>query len=207
MTLTRGRDLESKADDLRAEGKYELAAEYYSIAAFECFGDSIPSVNGETASFGEELLLESVLCNAIAGNETSRQNRASMGVLIAEDIIDRELSEEFQDQYDRSRKGAWYEFIGDFKLAGKLGDHETWYDKAEQQYLQHGDPSVSLAEQEHLNLFTFYRVVMDYSECDDPGPIPTEGTTFSDWIEMKRSNLPSLIESAIKNVADECDDA
>lgn len=207
MTLARGRDLESKADDLRDEGNYEVAAEYYWIAAFECFGDSIPSVYGETASFGAELLLECTFCNGIAGREVRRQNRASIGVLIAEDIIDREPSKEFRDQFDRSRKGAWYEFIGDFKLTGNLGPHEVWYEKAEQEYRQHGDPSVSLAEQEHLNLFTFYRVVMNHSECDESEQIPPEGATFSDWIEMKRSNLPSLIERAIEDITDECGDS
>jgi len=199
MTLDRGRDIETKADALRRKGEYAEAGEYYSMAAFECFGDSIPSGYGETISFGQELLLESCLCFAVAGLESRRKNRANIGVLTSEDIIERDLPREPDSSYDRSRIGAWYEFIGDFILVGSLGDAREWYDRAEEVYRKNGNPETSLAEQEHLNIFTFFRTASNVLITDDREiEIPR---TLIAWLQYKRDRLPTLLDRL-----DECDE-
>lgn len=152
------------------------------------FGETVPTQFGQTVGIGQELLLESTLCFGLGTSEIRRENRASIGVLVAEDMVERSDNTPSDNYYDRARKGAWYEFIGDFHVVADLGDPAYWYDQAETIYRENADPAVSLAEQEHLALFTFYRVVLRGVGESVDEVMPREWT-LTDWIALKRSNF------------------
>lgn len=191
MTMTRARELESQADERRKGGKYREAAEAYEAAAFECLGDSPGSKAGGTVSSGAELLLEATLCYALAGHESERANRAQIGVLIARNAVDHLKDRDFPSKYDEAKVGAWYEFIGDFKLIGGLEDYDEWYDRAQQVYLDSDDPSSTLAEQAHLNLFKFFRLTRRGVGISDPQVCTSNEPTLTEWLSKKQSELPS----------------
>ncbi|WP_372480097.1 hypothetical protein ACAH01_02135 [Halomicrobium sp. HM KBTZ05] len=189
-----GNSLASTADSIRAEGRFTDAAEYYSRAAFECFGDGVSAPYGITTSFGEQYLLESATCHLISGNQNRLENRAKIGILVAEDVLNRECDQRLTSAYDQARRGAWYEFIGDFRLL-RGDDPSRSYDQARNMYQKFGDPPASLAEQEHLNLFAFYRSVLRIADGD---PMVQQETidegSLCEWVDHKESTLPESIE-------------
>lgn len=197
MTVTRARELESQADERRKAGAYHEAAEAYEAAAFECLGDSPGSKAGGTVSSGAELLLEATLCYALAGRESERANRSRIGVLVAENAVEHLREQDLPSEYDRAKVGAWCEFVGDFRLIGGLGGYDEWYDQAEQVYRDAGDPSSSLAEQAHLNLFTFYRLVRRGVGVNNTQEA-TDGVSLTKWLSLKRSDLPSDLSTLME---------
>ena len=114
----------------------------------------------------------------------------------AEDGAPQQVERDADDDggQDRARRGAWYEYIGDFRCIGEIGDPDTAYEHAIAVYEEAGDPDTECSEQEHWYTMAVYREVARAADTD-PGPIDSmdDDRTLSDWVERKRTTYPSLL--------------
>lgn len=183
-----------EARERRRDGEYEAAGDYYTIAAHRGYAKTLP----DSPWFGAGLfhLERAALCYELAGLSERRTNRCQQGILIAEDMIDRVFAESPEYYVDRARRGVWYEYIGDFRLIGDLGDPSSAYDEAIAVYEDGDDPDTFYAEQEQTPLMLHYTQVAE-AVGRDPEPIDSfeNDLTFVDWVQRKRDTYPELLEA------------
>jgi len=195
MTGGNTRDHWEQAKELRQKGEFVEAGDYYTVAAYGYLGEDLPGRFGVRISHGASGLQRAALCYRLASRRGRCQNRAKQGILIAEDMLDRVFVGDPPDNhYDRARRGAWHEYIGDFQLMADLADPTDAYEQAIAVYEDAGDPGTGYAEQEHGFLIWLYQSVGSAVGCDiDPIDTGLNDLTFSDWVAMKRENLPSFL--------------
>lgn len=183
------------ADELRNADQYIEAGEYYTLSAYGRFGLSVPNTYGTKVSLGMAALLRGAVCYRVGGRLDRCQNRCRQGILVAEDMIERVFDMEPPDYpYDRARRGAWHEYVGDFRCIGDVGDPDAAYERAIEVYLEAGDSDTICSEQEHWYTMAVYREVANAVDAD-PGPIDDHRNdmTLSDWVERKQTTYPALL--------------
>lgn len=79
-------------------------------------------------SLGLVEALKASLCYRLDGNDQRAQNRCKQGIIVTEELRDYVATYEVQ-------KALANEITGDFRLVGGIGDYETSYDEARQDYL------------------------------------------------------------------------
>uniref|UniRef100_A0A8A2VJK4 Uncharacterized protein n=2 Tax=Haloterrigena alkaliphila TaxID=2816475 RepID=A0A8A2VJK4_9EURY len=104
--------------------------------------------------------------------------------------------------YDRARRGVWYEYIGDFRCIGNVGDPAAAYEEAIEVYEAADDPDTGYSEQEHCYTMAVYREVAKAAD-KDPGPIDDfdNDLTLTKWVEKKQESYPSLLENVSQSGA------
>lgn len=119
-----------------------------------------------------------------------------MGILVAEDVRARISGEPIPENfYDHARRGAWDEYIGDFRVIGGIEGSDEAYESAKEVYESAGDPETGFAEWEHTRLLDYFRQVAklaDYDE-DELGRVNTK-LPLSEWVKYKQENLPKILE-------------
>lgn len=185
-----------RANELRTNGDYVEAGEYYSLAAYCRFGERPPDSYGINMSAGQVNLLRAAICYRVGGRSDRCRTRCRQGELIAEEMIDRVFSMDPPEyHYDRARRGVWYEYLGDFRCIGEIGDPDRAYERAIVVYEDAGDPGTECSEQEHGYTMAVYREVARAVD-QDPGPIDSmrNELTLTDWVAAKRETYPSLLD-------------
>lgn len=151
------------------------------------------------------------VCYGLAEDQFRCVNRCQQGVLVAEDLLDHALSGEPPSNfYDRARRGAWYEYMGDFALIARevADEHVTvrysddespgdLYERAKEIYVEAGDPGLTAVEADNDRALTFFTFVargadFDLSQLETMRTYETEAT-LSEWIDYKHQELPKLL--------------
>lgn len=181
-------------------GEYEQAGDLYTLGGFEHFSERVPDPFAWNVARGEFYLSKACVCYAITGMNSRQKNRAQHGILIAEDMIERFESTDFEADFDAMRKGAWFEYVGDFMLLSGNKGYDEWYERARETYLKYNDPPVGQSEQDHRRLIRFFELLLD----DLPGEELEEWhnekafATFSEWIEFKRHRISEALDTIIE---------
>lgn len=197
MTHEHSRRRREIAHEYREKGRLNDAGDYFTLAAYEYLGEC-PLTSGRTISHAEYYLLQSAVCYRIDENWNRCENRCHQGILIAEDVLESvKRADKPENFYDRARRGALYEYIGDFRTVGELGEAREAYDNASQIYQNAGDPNTGYSEQEHMWLMEFFDLVASAVNdgLDDKWRSLLSDTTFSEWVEYKRERLPTLLDA------------
>lgn len=187
------------ADAYREEHRYAKSGEFYSVAAYEYLGDGPPSIPGTKYSHGLFALLLGSTCFRLAGQLARCENRCRQGLLVAEDMLHMYGEErEVSNDYEYARKGAWHEFIGDFRTLGGLTDAEIAYDTAEQIYRAANNPPTAHREQEHMWLMRYLELVAGETLDSTKYRRIIRQTTLLDWLAYKRQELPTVLEAVFE---------
>lgn len=128
----RARELSNQAGELRANNRLVEAGEQFTLAAYEYAGDHVlnpPSHHGVAIL---KTMISAALCYRMAGYEERGINRCEMGELIIEDVFDRYEKTGYSPEYnyDRARKGVFYELLGHLRIVAGRDDAEEAFDQA-----------------------------------------------------------------------------
>lgn len=113
------------AHERRRAGAFEEAGDYYSFEAYTSIGRS--EFHEYEVGAGVAHMLYAVICYRLAGNEKRAENRCRQTVLVLEDLRESILEADIAI-------GLAYEFEGDVRLLGGLGEHEAAYGQARSHY-------------------------------------------------------------------------
>lgn len=200
MTWKQGSEYAKTADEKRQNGRFIEAGDYYTQATYEYLGHSGARPNRSESPKGLHYLALASVCYRLGNREDYSQNRCQQGVLIAESISERDLSHNPSpsNQYEIARRGAWFEYIGDFRVLGDLDDPDGAYEAAKEVYLDAGNPNFAIIEQEHLRLVELVRKIGTATEYDLEELYRLQrhydGGTLIEWVDYKREHLPKLLE-------------
>lgn len=195
MTLEKAWEHDETADNYRQQGMFHEAGDYYTIAAYEYLGTS-PPTTGLSISHPVYVLLQAAVCYRLDDDFDRAVNRCHQGILISEDVLERVMEAETPENiYDDARRGAIYEYIGDFRVVGELNGVDEAYDNAIHIYQGAGDPETNYSEQEHMRLMDFFDLIATTVSdgLDTSWRRSLSGLTFTDWAEYKREKLPELL--------------
>ncbi len=119
----------------RERGAFDEAGTYYTLAAYEKLGESGFETGMQATDLGIGLhaMLSAALCFRLADDMDRCRNRCRQGICVAEDLRDHVFE-------DDPSKGLAWEFVGDFRLVGEIGDHDAAYDRAEALYGDEKEP-------------------------------------------------------------------
>jgi len=194
----RARELQTEAESLRSADDLTEAGYTYTLAAHEYAGAAtrvFPEPGSQELALRE--LLKAATCYRIGGDEFRTQNRCDLGILLAEDHFEyiNEVGYE-EGTFAALRRGAWPEFIGDFRTIAERGDADEAYEQAISIYESAGDFEFVCAEQEHMALTVFVESIRRGLGQDVPEEAPERrgfGYSFSEWVKYKREQLPELL--------------
>lgn len=185
----------------RNEGAFGEAADSYAAGGFVRVGSSFPfePSRGPGMSAGLANLLCSAVCHRLADHSERARGRCEQGVSLAAEMADRSERDETADnEYDRARRGAWSEYVGDFRLVGGLSAHEAAYDEAVEIYHAAGDPLTGYAEWEHMRLMDLFNDVSVGSghERTDWCTFDPE-RTLTEWVTYKTERFGSYLDELV----------
>jgi len=195
MAYESARKHKEVANEYRRAEEFSEAGDYFTTAAYAYLGDSPPKT-GLGITNAEYCLLQAVVCYRLGDQFSRAVNRSRQGILIAEDVLDRVLAAETPENvYDRARRGALYEFIGDFRVVGDLDGADEAYDAAVEIYEEAGDPTTGYSEQERMRLMDFLDLVGTAvgEELEASWRTGQHNSTFTEWVAYKRDQLPSVV--------------
>lgn len=213
MTIDGGAEYRELADGNWENNKFAAAANQYSSAAFEYFGER--KVNW-TAK-GLQMLLQAALCYRLTSNEQKVSFCQNLVEAVSYDAID---SHEFPPadseheknepwyRYEIAVEGGWYEYIGDIRTISSSQNSPEAYERALEIYEQTDDLDLGYSEQVHNRLFDFYCNVAikagESNSCDKIRKMSflENDSTFSDWVHYKRDTLPDHITLLIQGMSE-----
>ncbi len=187
----------AEAERYREDGEFATAGEYYAVAGHGYLDVEPPSLPGIRESNAVlQFLLACTACR-IAERRTRTENLGRQGALVVADMINRiESTAVPSNDYDHARRGAWYEYLGDFRLVGEFDDPSDAYEAAERVYQAAGDPDSGYAEQEHMRLMSFYNSIAFAVGSDEPEWSSfRHDTTLSEWLSHKRQHLSGVLSA------------
>lgn len=186
----------------RRSGDFVEAGEQYTAVAHQYFSAWPDDRRGKKISQGAYFLLLAGTCYRLGGRTDRATARCEQGVLIAEEWLDRTKDLGGSAAYDRARYAAWHEYVGDFRLLGSLDGATEAYERAEQVYLDEGDPPLAHREQEHMWLVEFFEQVRHGAGSDDDEWQQfLREATLSNWVEYKRDHLPDALNELVSQSA------
>lgn len=206
MTTENGRERRKSAKDHLEANEVGNAGEEYVQAAFEYLGAG--GSNWQAKAL--QMLLQAMVCYQIDGNDRKVGFGGDLGETLALDaaeshspypVEEESKKEEAWYLYDCSIKGAWYEYVGDFRLVRGADDYDEMYDRAIDIYERNGDLVLGYTEQPHNRLFDFYcnvtRGIDRRDECNHIRTMkrPVRDETLTSWVEYKRETLPGYLET------------
>jgi len=164
MSPEKNRNHRVKAEGLRADEQYVEAGEYFSTAAYARLGESPPTGYGKNLSRALRHPLSASICYRLGGKHAQYKNRCKEGIMLSEEMKDRLNTCLRENPYDQARRGAWDEFIGDFKIILESQEYLESYNAAKNIYKSIEDFDLGFAEQEHLELIRFCEDMLRASE-------------------------------------------
>lgn len=196
MTVDAGKEKANRAKRHHKNGEYEQAADLYTEAAFEYTGrDGLE--HSIAMADGLRYLVLSAACLRLADMDSQSKHRCAIGARISEAVSERamELPKE-GNSYDQSVRGVWFEFEADFKTVGNLPGIEDALSRAEEFYLESGDPETSSFEQYHMIASAFTKMAYrgTQTETDELDEVLSYPSTLTDWIDFKRRRMPELLD-------------
>lgn len=199
MTWEQGSEYVDIADEKRQNKQFVEAGDYYTQATYEYLGQGGSKPNRSTSSKGLHYLAMGSICYRLANRFDWCENRCQQGVLIAESISERALSHRpSSNQYEIARRGAWAEYVGDFRILADLDNAADAYEVAKEVYREADDPKLAVIEQEHMRLVELLRKIGVAAEYDLEELYSLQqhydGGTFTDWLDYKREHLPKVLE-------------
>lgn len=200
MTKDGAHEHKSKAEDCRENGEFEQAGEHFTAAAYEEFG-ILPSRRFyQHRSHGLYYLLHAAVCYRLAELDDRCHNRCEQGRLICEDVQARVMELPTpENDYDRVRRGAWDEFIGDFYVIAGQECAEAAYDRARSTYETADEIHLGFAEWEHLHLIWFFEsLALAVNQNLDTWYDRKSELSFPEWIDHKREQLPAYYDRLIQ---------
>lgn len=203
MTWKQGSEYADTADDKRQNKQFVEAGDYYTQATYEYLGESGPNPDRSKSSKGLHYLAMGSICYRLGDRYDSCRNRCKQGALIAESFSERAMNQKpTSSQYEIARRGAWAEYIGDFRILGGLDDADEAYEVAKDVYREAKDPRLAIIEQEHMRLVELLRKIGTATEYD-LGELYRlqrhhEGGTLTDWVDYKREHLPKVLDRLLK---------
>lgn len=197
MTVERRRELADEADSLAVEGEFGEAADTYVRAGFEEAGTFF----GKSSHAIElRMLYKGCLCYRLAGQKRQYRSIARIGIEFSEEYAARmKAKPEPSHPPDRARSGVWHEFVGDFRLVGKLGDAGEAYDRAKEIYQEVGDPSADFVEGPIKSSQAIFGDTVLHAGEDDELIDESRQRKLTEWVEYKREHLPELIDSIVSS--------
>ncbi|MFC7046963.1 hypothetical protein ACFQH6_17540 [Halobacteriaceae archaeon GCM10025711] len=196
MTSEQSARYREEAHELRRAGEFEAAGNLYTRAAFEGLGVNEFTL-GNTSRYLRPLL-SAATCYRLAGDERTCRYRCQVGALLAEEIGERLLARSTpENAYDNARRGAWFEFVGDFRLLGGLDGADDAYERAKEIYREAGDPETADSEVVHgVLLGYFYDVAAAVGHDTETFNLEVSlRYPFSEWVEYKQAYLPDLLDT------------
>lgn len=190
-----GHEWAERADQYREEGDLATAGDNYTTSGYAHLSEGLPTRYCSHVSWALYRLLVAGVCFRMAEEVERCQNRCKQGVLIAEDTGKRvkEL-DSASNAYDQARRGAWQEFIGDFRLVGDIDGANEAYDLAKDWYEHAGDPSSGLSEQEHMRLHDFFRnVALSRGHDAEEWEHVETSASLTTWVDYKTKHLPGYL--------------
>lgn len=183
-----------KRGDYRSAGEQYVASGFGHLMAFRDLGDD--SIAPKEFGRATQMLFLGALCFRIICDEERARRYSSIGTELAIDIRKNEAA--FRRPDAPAPIGLTYEFEGDFRFVGDLGDFEEAYDRARGQYEQVKEPYQWCVEPEFevpllVLLDLADSVGFDISE-DERAAIQT---SLVDRIEFKREHFGTIIEGVI----------
>lgn len=197
------------AQERRADGELENAGIYYTAAAHGWFMHflrlpedipdqySIPAYSFKHLGRGVQDMLAAGLCFRLANSLYQCQNHCKQGLLVAEELIERD--EVFRESDKKPRVGLLHEMIGDLRLFGELGEHDEAYAAAEEQYEGVKSQRNWQSEPEFdslMRLLVELAKSTDY-ELDKRTEERILHKSLLDRIKYKRKHYPSIIEGVL----------
>lgn len=202
MTSEQARKISKRGNMARKDAKFVEAGDFYTVAGYEWFGEGELKIPGGWTSMGLLEFLQAATCYRLGDRLERCQNRCQQGILVAEDMAERALAtDEPSNHYGKARRGAWFEYVGDFQLLGRLNSPGNAYEKAKEIYRDAGDPDLAIIEQEHMRLTWYFKRVakptgLDLDEFYRMQHHANEGS-LTQWVDYKQDHLPELIESLL----------
>lgn len=203
MTWKQGSEYADTADERRQDKQFVEAGDYYTQATYEYIGDSGPNPDRSKSSKGLHYLAMGAICYRLGDRYDWCRNRCQQGVLIAESISERALSRKpSSNQYEIARRGAWAEYIGDFKILGDIDNAEEAYEVAKDVYREAEDPRFAIIEQEHMRLVELFRKIGIATEYNLEELYRLQqhhgGGTLTEWVDYKQEHLSKVLERLLK---------
>lgn len=212
----RSHEFSDAARESRAEGNLEEAAGYYCASAYAEFSRMwrLPGANPErsepdglshvAAGRGVERLLLAALCYRLAGELDRCRNRCRQGELVVTDLLNHDPS--WQAAENHAPAGLANELIGDFRLFGDLGGHETAYDTAREHYEQVDHPKWP-DERHWQDESEFTSAIAVLVELADSAGYGISEETIAqirdysllDRIDFKRDHYERIVEAVLKD--------
>ena len=193
MTVDGAHDHQATARKVRNSGDFNKAGERFTAAAYEWWGVQPRDGFGTYIANGNYDLLNAAICYMVAGKEDRGENRCKQGVLVADDM--HQWVHENTDpsyEYDRARRGAWKEFVGDFRTIS--GDEEAAaeaYDEAQSIYEIASGIDLEMVDREQRWLIQFYEDLIRGAGGNVEDWYDQKAKlTLSQWIDHKRIHLP-----------------
>jgi hypothetical protein len=125
-------EYQKEARQYRGRGELVEAGDRFTLAAYEAGGHSVPNPPAGGTVFIIRKIIDAALCYRMAGYEERGINRCEMGELIIEDVFDRYEKTGYSPEYnyDRARKGVFYELLGHLRIVAGRDDAEEAFDQA-----------------------------------------------------------------------------
>lgn len=193
-----GREFSTAGQKYRRSRQFVEAGDQYTFATYAGLAESEFQTMRHISSAIYWLLCAG-LCYRMADQMDRCHNRSRQGVLIAQDLRDGAFQDDalrgLRDETD-ALEGLSYEYIGDFRILGSLGNHEKAYDRAAACYDRVDDHLAWNSELEFTEPLLFVTNLVEYlgypvdSELVDAA----ESTSLHARLEFKQATLPDVLE-------------
>ena len=185
-----------RAKEYRDNEDFERAGEHFTATAYEEFGVPRPEQYCQHQSRGLYNLLHAAVCYRLAGLDRRCRLRCERGILTCKEMKARVMELPTpENAYDRTRRGAWDEFIGDFRVIARQDGAESAYEQAQSIYNTAGECQLGFAEWEHLHLTWFFEHLASGAGVSlDTWYEQRLDLTFSEWVDYKRRHLPEYYD-------------
>jgi len=191
MNSENARRHREEAKNLLSNQEYLKAGEKFTLSAYAEMGVSKYEYSAFWTPMGLRMLLMSGICYRTGNEERRCENRCRQGILITEDL------REYETGHD-AEVGIMYEFDGDFRLIGGIGDWKNSYNEACEAYSRCDNPLGWNGEPSFSSNIKFLRDLVEASgkEIDFDNSLWQEitNTSFTARIEYKRKNLQDIID-------------
>jgi hypothetical protein len=200
----RARELSNQAGELRADNRLVEAGEQFTLAAYEYAGDHALEPPSQHAIAILNTIIPAALCYRMAGYDERGVNRCEMGELIIEDVFDRYDKTGYDPEYnyDRARKGVFYELLGHLRIVAGRDDADEAFDQALDVYEATGCLEfIAWKGEQHSSLRP---LLQSYKrglglEVDQYGPESIgPDVTLEELVAYEREHVPQFVSGLIE---------
>ncbi|WP_410766472.1 hypothetical protein [Haloferax sp. DFSO60] len=195
MTSGHRWELEEEATALAREGDFGSAGDTFVKASFEEAGDWFGS---NSWAMELRILFKACLCYRLAKQSRQCEFAAWLGIDLAEEYAERaEAPPTPSHPPDRAQRGAWHEFVGDFRLIAGLDGVTDAYEQAKDRYEQAGNPTAHYAEGPIMSSQATFSTVVLVADVDYNYIRESTQGQLTDWVEYKQEYIGQFIDQII----------